>query len=117
MTSHEYSSRLRAAADKLDNAPEFEVPDYEESYIAKSGIVRLSYYGDKDGFLAAVRAIGGGVKGGDEQSLEFKSGDIVLRVNRDLLCRIVKPAQPAEYDCEPLLSQLEEASLGSERSE
>lgn len=32
-------------------------------------------------------------------------------IDQDKLCRIIRPAQPAEYECEPLLSADEEESL------
>jgi len=36
-----------------------------------------------------------------------------VEVARNAVCRLVKPAQPAVYDCEPLLSQEEEESIGA----
>lgn len=109
MTSHEYARKLAAVADLLAAAPEFEMPSYMDSYIQSYGIDTIRFHNGKDRFLAAARAIGNGEKIYDGDTFEFHvlSGLLRLTVDRDAVCRIVKPAVPAEYECEPLLSQEE----------
>lgn len=111
MTSHEYAAKLQAIAEKLLHSEAFDLPTYMDDYCAKNGIVRIDFFSRKDKFLAAVRAIGSGRKAGGESTLDFIVGDLALGVDRSSVCHIVKPAQPAEYECEPLLSQAEEAVL------
>lgn len=116
MTSHEYAKKLRAMAEMLESLPEFSAPRYHENYIQDYGLERFCYHDNKAGFLAAVKAVGSGRKkaGGNDNELTFISlgGLLHLTVFRDAVCRVVKAAQPAVYDCEPLLSQAEEAALG-----
>jgi hypothetical protein len=114
MKSHEYAERLQKVADLLAESPEFELPSYMDSYLNQYGAARVRFYNDKEPFLAAVRALGSGRKGGNEQDLEFIHGDLRLIVNRSAVCRLVKPAQPAEFECDPLLSQAEESELTSD---
>lgn len=113
MTSREYANRLRVIADVLEASPEFTLPNYSDSHYKDHGIDNLRFYDEKEPFLAAVRAIGNGRKVVDERYYNFVVADGLLHisVNREAVCRIVKPAQVAEYECEPLLSQAEEAQL------
>jgi hypothetical protein len=109
MTSHEYAKKLRIAADFFLSKPEFK--------LRNSPLLFASYWADKDGFLAAVKALGKGEKKYEGESLKFivtVAPDLTfdVEVSRSAVCRLVKPAQPAEYECEPLLSQEEESSLG-----
>jgi hypothetical protein len=116
MKSHEYAKKLHELADLLESRPDFKLPDYQRNYISQHGIDNFSYHGDKTGFLAAVKAVGSGTKlPGDKDDFSFLACNGLLRltVYRTAVCRIVKPAQPAEYDCIPLLSQEEENSLGA----
>lgn len=112
MTSHEYARRLRTVVDKLLAAESFDLPTYMESHLRRNGVVRIDFFGHKEEFLAAVCSVGSGKKSGNESTLDFIVDDLVLGVDRSSVCRIIKPAQPAEYECEPLLSQAEEASIG-----
>ena len=117
VTSHQYAKQLRALADALETAPEFNLPRYWGAYSPKAGIAQFDYHHDKAGFLSAVKAVGSGTKkemyGGGEPEFHFFAFNGLLRlaIYRDVICRIVKPAQPAEYECEPLLSQAEEAQI------
>lgn len=78
------------------------------------GQIWLTFY-DKEQFLTAARAIGSVIKTEDKilNHYELKSTRVPLRIScpRDLVCRLVKPAVPAEYSCEPLLSESEEKEL------
>lgn len=110
-----FATNLRKLADWLDSKPEFHV----ERTVAE--LPRTCFYSEKQGFLEAIRAIGSGVKGEGlfPEYLMFTSNTtpegvkVSVEVNRDAVCKLIKPAQtiPAEYDCEPLLSQAEEAEL------
>jgi hypothetical protein len=54
-----------------------------------------------------------------ELQLIYKSEALEVQayIERDKVCKIVKPAQPAVYDCEALLSQAEIAQLGAAETE
>jgi hypothetical protein len=115
MTSRDYAVALREAADALDARPEFELPRYVGSNFR---IENFYYYEDKDRFLAAMRALGAGTKTQDDNygspvlRFTIPNGRLSLSVSRDRVCRLVKPAQPAEYDCQPLLSPEESEQVG-----
>lgn len=46
-------------------------------------------------------------------TLDFTNSAIKIHASipKNLTCILVKPAQPAEYQCDPILSQLEEDTL------
>lgn len=115
MTSHEYAKKLHELAELLESRPEFKMPSYQKQYTADYGTGAFRYYTDKVGFLAAIRAIGSGRKdiGEDEVNFWDVKGLLRLEVDRNAVCHIVKPAQPAEYECEPLLSTEEETQVGA----
>lgn|SRR5215831_11399992 len=116
MTSHEYAVKLLEVVRLLQTSAEFEMPVYTKTYVENHGIDHIRYYADKELFLKAVRAVGSGKKiAGEDDSFTFAAADGLLRlsVNRDAVCRLVKPAVPAEYECEPLLSQAEEAEISA----
>lgn len=46
-----------------------------------------------------------------EYGVLAESGHIRLRLPRTTWCRVVEPAKPAVYDCDPILSADEEAQL------
>ncbi len=107
MNSHEYANKLKQLADFLLNKPEF-TTDFD----AKFSYLRMYYYGRKGEFLAAVKALGSGKKEWSKDELRYipDATDMLrLTVNRTAVCRLVKEA---EYECEPLLSQAEEAAIG-----
>lgn len=103
MNSHEYASAMRKLADLLESRPQFTVPGSATKFFC--------FY-NKEHFLAAVKALKPGIK-------EYKNGDlgfnvthsdvdIVLSIPRERVCTLVTPAV---YDCEPLLTPEEDASL------
>lgn len=104
MTSREYAEQLRETAEILESRPEFEMPTTR---------VVVSYYGEKDKFIAAVRALKPGRKSIDEDAqhgyVNFYPTGTCLRlyINRLAVCRKV---QDAKYECEPLLSAEEEGA-------
>ena len=102
---------LRKLADLLEKHPE-----------AKIGTAYFSIgFYEKDSFLAMARDLprpfektyGDGEYG--ELSVSFgdiaKSGWVRLSIPRKTACRLVEPAKPAVYDCDPILSADEEAQL------
>ena len=110
----EVAAELRRIADALDKEPETEV----------KRPLFFFYCDTKDQFLATARLLPrplakklDGDDGDTYQKLCLESdivkGPIWVRttINRSLMCRLVKEAQPAVYDCEPILSQAEEESL------
>lgn len=108
MNSHAYANKLKELGDFLLTKPEFETPNGEDfSY------VRFYYYSDKDGFLGAVKALGSGQKVANRDDFDFNpDGTHMLRLtaNRSSVCRKV---QEEKWECEPLLSQAEEAAIGA----
>jgi len=105
MNSHEYAARLKAIADFLLLRPEFKAAN-------KPMLFQMFY--EKDGFLAAVKALGSGTKevsGGAYPEVKFQSlacPELRLSIPRDKVCRKV---QDVVWECEPFLSQQEEKSL------
>ena len=105
MKSHEYAKRLHEIADFLLSRPEFEASHRPYMY---------HYTTSKAQVLAAARSFGSVKKDFQNDEIRITPADFpefVIEAPRNIVCRIVKPAQPAEYDCEPLLSQAEEAEL------
>lgn len=116
MTSHDLARVLRGMADLLDSKPVFPMPSYYgNSNLSRFG--KLRYFGEKDAFIAAAKALGTFTKKytADELIISCPAnggGEITLEIERNAVCRIVKPAQPAEYECDPLLSPEEDAEIG-----
>ena len=98
MNTREYAQQLRAHAEELDGLPEFEVPGYFVHTFED-----LRYYVDRKEFVSAVRALAPGVKQIVEDKMYFrpKNATFSLCIDRSQVCKMVKPAQ---WDCEPLLS-------------
>jgi len=117
MTSHEYAREITKIAAGLLDRPEFDMPDYYSPTYKKSYMV-LDYFGDKKRFLLAAKAIGTATKGGNDEDyvlIPQFAPMLQVRANRNAVCRVVKPAVPAEYECDPLLSPQEEAQVGGSR--
>ena len=55
----------------------------------------------------------------NELKLVYSSDALEVQayIERNKVCTLITPAQPAVYDCEPLLNQAENAQLGSLMSE
>ena len=104
MKSHEYAEGMKQAAEFLLSRPEFETRLDPWMY--------LGYYYSKEKFLDAVRALGSGHKEYKDDMLTFENkacgASIQASIRRSEVCRLVKAA---EYECIPLLSIEEEASL------
>src|SRR5438046_2993487 len=104
MTSHEYAKRLHEIAEFLLDRPEFKTPSVIKH-------IYMWFY-NKEEFLGAVKSLGSGIKTYKDNELEYltKCGRVQLSIPRHLICRKIKEA---EYECVPLLSQEEEATLGN----
>jgi hypothetical protein len=107
----EVATELRKLADALDREPEakmdrplvFFYPEDKQMFLNQARIFPkplTKVIEDPDGSYPKM-------------CLENKGKGIWLRtvISRDVVCKVVKPATPAVYDCEPLLSQDEEESL------
>lgn len=108
MKSHEYADALDTFSAYLRGKPEF---DTGNAKVYLWG----SFYGKeaKEQFLTAVKAVGSGKKEFTNEYIYFFpdiDDRILLRFEapRNLLCRKIKEA---EYECDPLLSDNELASL------
>jgi hypothetical protein len=110
--AHEVASELRRLADALDVQPEVEIRTLWATF----------YCDTKEQFLNTAALLPKPLikeytdgKYGRLSLLNTKRWDVPMRlecsVERTLTCRIVKPAQEAVYECEPILSQIEEDSI------
>jgi hypothetical protein len=108
-SSRVLAANYRKLADWLDSKPEFEPRD-------EVAELTQFYFSHKEEFLSFVRAVRNGVKRFTEHDVRFTADTpdgmtVWAEVDRNSVCRIVTPAQPAVYDCEPLLSQDEMAEI------
>jgi len=111
-TAREIAQELRKLADHYAGLGETELP---------KPTLQFSCWSDKEGFLAAVRALPHPLvkdygEEGDEYSsvrVTFKGEamDAVAYAMRKTVCKMVEPARPARFECEPLLSEQEEEEL------
>ena len=106
----EVAAELRKLADGLDEQPDAPIT---KPYIYFTHLGD----GEKSAFIALARSFPRPfekVYKNDDLRLEYvnRAMDLTARINRDAVCRIVEPAKPAKYECEPLLSAEEENDLG-----
>lgn len=111
----EVAAELRKLADVLDKSPDTltSKPDLTFWY---------SFADDKDKFLNTARILPHPLtknypKDGNEYSrvsVDYESSGLRVSASiyRTSICQIIKPAQPAVYDCEFTLSVEEDAGLG-----
>jgi hypothetical protein len=108
MNSHEYANKLKELADFLLAKPEFETDAGPR--------ISLYYWSQKEAFLGAVKALGKGRKEWTARDLDFRPDGLpdgvklLLNIQRESVCRKV---QEEKWECEPLLSQAEEAEIGA----
>jgi hypothetical protein len=104
MKSHEYAEKLKAAAEALLAREDVE-------FVGRPPFIPISFY-EKEPFIAAVRVLGSGEKKWTHDELQFTPYGAMeifrLYIARNTVCRLVRPA---EYDCEPILSETEAAAL------
>lgn len=105
MNSHEYANKLKKIGDFLLARPSVEFD---------SGPKILVYFGwGKDKFIAAAKAMGSITKTYKSEDFEVSPvghPELVLYAARSVVCRKV---QDEKWECEPLLSQAEEAEIGA----
>jgi len=105
MKSHDYAQRLKEIGEFLLTRPEFET---------NTAPMLFFHMYKKEHLLAAVRSLGSGTKeltNGSYAEIKFKptaAPEIIVSAARDTVCVKV---QEAKWECEPLLSQAEEAEL------
>jgi hypothetical protein len=111
----EVAIELRKLADGLDTLGDTNVTDPWISFYHTSSDA-------KDMFLALAKAF---PRPFTKEYEEGDNGDLVLKyktpaafikasIRRTNVCRVVEPAKPAVYECEPLLSAEDHAALGVE---
>lgn len=76
----------------------------------------LDFHTGKESFLNAVAQMPhpfSKVYKGDDFAVVYRGAGVVIEhyAKRDRVCRIVEPAKPAVYECEPLLSPAEVARI------
>lgn len=103
-TSHDWARDLQRTAEFLLSKDAVTIKEIPES--------RAWLWGDKDIFIALVRATKPGRKDTSNSNIDFTPTGANLRftINRDLFCRRLNP----EYECEPLLSPDEDAEMESD---
>ena len=107
----EIALKLREIADRLDSDTSAEMEQPILSFIT---------HDKKDRFLNAARLLPRPLdkkisKWGGSSDIEISHDDpailVYAKAPQSLTCRLITPAQPAVYDCEPLLSHGEEEML------
>lgn len=105
--SHEYARALQHAAEFLLSRPAF------NTNMTRAYSYNFFRYHEKELFVAAVKAVGSGVKEFTDSDIKvlYRQGDVEITIEapRNTLCRLIRPA---EYDCDPFLSPDEEKNLG-----
>ena len=116
--AHDVAQGLRLLADSLDREPEAMVPTVEVDFNCKY-VYRTE--DAKSMFLALAKLLPHpltkGVQAYDKDALEIRFAHDAMIVTAEIkcssVCKIIEPERiiPAVYDCTPLLSDEEEASL------
>lgn len=111
-TTTAIAQELRRVADLLGKAPDVEVTK-----------PRLSFYhgsGTKTEFINLAKVFPRPFDKGDgyqheEYTMTHKDNalEVYATIDRSQVCILVEEARPARYECVPLLSQEEEATLGT----
>ena len=107
----EIARELRAFADHLDKSGDVELIRPDLSFYH-------GYAATKEQFLHASSVFPRPFKksdGWDHKQIrlthETESLRIEASIEKDKVCTLIAPARPAVFECEPLLSQLEEESI------
>lgn len=101
-TSHDWARDLQRTAEFLLSRDAVEIGRVPQT--------KGWFFGDKDVFIALVRATLPGKKKIDQYYVNFTptGANLELTVNKDLVCRKV---QDVKYECQPLLSAEEDAEM------
>lgn len=107
------SAELRKLADHLDK--------YGDALIPQPFII--FHAEDKDTFQQIARALPKPLKKGidfantsySDFTVTYRNDDIHIyaKIPQSMACKLVTPAKPAVYECEPVLSDEEFAEMGS----
>jgi hypothetical protein len=102
------AAEFRKLADALDKEPDAECVRPVVGFFCNS----------KEQFITAATAMPRPFKkkdswDGKEIDLDYNTKVVIVRVQvpKSLTCTLVKAAQPAVYECDPILSAIEEAEL------
>jgi hypothetical protein len=110
----EVAAELRKLADALDKTPDAKTV---KPYIMFSH--RYVGPGAKEMFLSLARVMPRPIKKGghspDDYELRYENPaiDVFTVIEKSKTCILVKPAQEAVYECDPILSAMEDESLGA----
>lgn len=109
-TAGAVAAELRRIADALDKEP--------GTKIKRPNMFFSHWTGEKDLFLNLVGLLPHPFdKAWDSESLTLQylrnALHVYATIPRAAVCTLKEPAKPAVYECEPMLSQEEEASLGT----
>lgn len=116
----EVATELRKLADRLEAAGELNVPyafviftfqpDSKDSFLtfAKEVMPRpFKKVYNETAYASDLRLVHDAKNEDNVDTLTLWA-----KIDRKSLCRLVKPAQPAVYDCDPLFSEAEEEEIG-----
>ncbi len=109
--AHEVASELRKLADSLDREPDTDITQPVVTFntgASKSEFLSLARLFPRPFAKRAVPYFPSTL----EILYKTPGAEIKAWIERSEVCRLVRPAQEAEYECEPILSQVEEESLG-----
>jgi len=109
----EVAAELRKLAESLEQEPDTEIQP----------VVIRSYHvseAQKEHFLNLARLLPRPYRKeyeGGKLQLSYGTDwrtpiSVTAQIERSLVCHLVRPAQEAVYECEPLLSEAEEAQIG-----
>ena len=109
--AHEVASELRKLADSLDREPEADISRpsvFFNTGAKKSEFLNLARLFPHPFIKQQAPYFSGKL----EILYKTPGAEIKAWIERSEVCRLVRPAQEAEYECEPIFSQVEEESLG-----
>ena len=108
----EVATELRRIADVFDTDPCAEIVQPELSFYH-------GHKGTKEQFLAIAKIMPHPFKKSDGWNHEYivlthetKALRVRAQIERSKVCTLIAPARPAQYECKPILSAVEEAALG-----
>ena len=109
----ELANELRKLADAVEQLEEVVTYVDPTIYFGFS----YGYEQHKQGFIDFAKVMPkpfDKVYDGTELKLKYTAGGLNIQayIERDKVCTLITPAQPAVYDCTPILSKAEEAQLG-----
>ncbi len=117
--AEDVARELRVLADALAKEPGLQLeqpfisiyPDTREEFLGLVKVFPRPFYKRPDDNTYIISNVPIGANG----LLKYSAvaTDLSVRIERKKICRLVKPAEPAVYDCAPLFSEEEEAELNA----